>query len=54
MNDSASSFSARRGAEEHDVKVDHKSNSSSSTDNIKSSGGAVIIEYLLYSNCYCN
>ena len=45
MNDSAFSSCARRSDEEHVVKVDHGLNSSTSTDNLKTSGGAVIIDY---------
>ena len=46
INDSASSSRARRIDQNYVVKVDHCLNSSSSTDNIKNSGGTVIIDYL--------
>ena len=46
INNSASSRRARRIDQDHVVKVDHCLNRSSSTDNMKNSGGTVIIDYL--------
>ena len=47
ITDSALSSCVPGSNEEHVVKVDHGLNSSSSTENIKIRGGAVIIDYLL-------